>query len=84
MTDMPLFDLVMELNYTEALKYAHTRALEESAGDMEKYFDLFWVYVECKQKELNDAQFKSIEVSPDMWQSWRKQLETMQYCGDKQ
>ncbi|MFA5744382.1 MAG: hypothetical protein WC936_06230 [Candidatus Nanoarchaeia archaeon] len=38
---MPLFDVYMDDSITAIIKYAHKRAMEESDGDIEKYFIAF-------------------------------------------
>lgn len=41
MTDMPLSDKYMDASVAAVIEYAHKRAMEESEGDVDKYFVAF-------------------------------------------
>ena len=82
MSDMPLFDAYMDASVAAALKYAHKKAMEESNGDIEKYFIAFDHH--CKDiKKRIDEQMSCISVTPSEFARIKNQLISMQNVGNK-
>ena len=80
MSDISLFYAYMNASIEAQLKYAHKKAMEESEGDIEKYFIAFDYHYKDLVKRI-DEQMSCISVTPSEFACIKNQLVSSQPKG---